>query len=227
MKYPFLFLCALSLIISISACKKTPDDVVIDEPVVKDLDFEASGKLYVYTPVIFKSNLTENADLTWYFSDVVEKTVYGTEASYTYETAGTYKVTMALADGIGGSVSKFITITNGGQRMAGKHDWHFFLKRTKQGHDPSLIPTDAFSSSLTFDIVDDTTIQIPDIPQMRLRGPYIVNKQSVTDSTMIYKSKDMLMELSYTYHNSLAGMKIVQVHKDTTWKLDGLANIYN
>ncbi len=227
MKNPFLLILSLCVVFGIAACKKKQSDIVVEDHVKPELDFEFSGKLYVYTPVIFKTNLKESADLTWYFNDVVEKTVYGTETSYTYDKAGTYKVTLAVADGIGGTVSKFVTISNGGERVSGMHDWHFFLKRTKYGHDASLIPTDAFTNSISLKVVDDTTIQIPDIPQMRLRGPYIVNKHSVTDSVMIYKSQDMLMELSYTYHNSLAGMKIIQVYKDTTWKLDGLANIYN
>ena len=227
MKYPVLIVLILTVCFSISACKKTVDPIVIEGPAEFEPDFEATGKLYVYTPVVFKTNLKESADLTWYFTDVDERTIYGTEASFTYTKAGTYKVTMAVADGIGGPVSKFITISNGAQRVQGMHKWIFFLKRTKHGADPTLIPADAFTNSLSLNIVNDTTIEIPDIPQMRLRGQYTVKKHSVTDSVLIYRSDDMLMEISYTYHNSLAGMKIVQVYKDTTWKLDGLANIYN
>ncbi|MCB0698014.1 MAG: PKD domain-containing protein [Chitinophagaceae bacterium] len=227
MKYSVLLILAFGAVVALSACKKDPEPaVIVDDTSVFQPDFEFSGQKYVYTPVTFTSNFEKDVDLTWYFSDVVEKKVYGKGITYTYDKAGTYKVTMAVTDGVIGSVSKYITITNGPERVGGKHNWNFFLRKTKHGTSPTLIPTETISTSLELKVIDDTTIQIPDIPQMRFRGPYTVNKYEVTDSVLIYRSSDWQMEVNYTFNTSLAGITLIQASNDTTWRLDGTANIY-
>lgn len=224
MKNSVLFILLMSLVLTFNACKKDPPAPVVEEPPVHVPDFEITGKRYVFSPVKFKSNFTENKQLTWNFGNDKAETIMGTEISHTYETAGTYNVSMSIVDSFGGVVSKNIIITYGSERVSGKQEWHFFLKA---GDPIALLPTKSFSREFALNIINDTTIQIPDIPEMRQRGPYTVKKRQVTDSNMVYKSDDNRMEMSYKFANFTGGIKIVQLHKDTSWTLTGLATIVN
>lgn len=226
MKYSFSFLMVLCFFAGITACKKTTDPVTTPGFTIDEPDFEVFGDLYVYSPIQFKSNFKESTGLTWYFTDVDEETIYGTEISHTYKTAGTYNVSMAVTDGFGGTVSKPITITNGTERLSGESNWNFFLKPTIFGKDPKLIPAQQFSKKFSLTIVDDTTIKIPTFTQLRIPGPFVLHMNKVTDSVMVFKSDDHQMEVSLTFHNFTAGMKITQVYRDTIWKLDGGATMY-
>ncbi|MBZ0099033.1 MAG: PKD domain-containing protein [Taibaiella sp.] len=223
MKYTVLFTLALGLACTITACKKEKEPEV-ETPKMHVPDFEYAGKQYVWLPITFKSNFTENTQLTWNFGDGEEETIYGREIAHTYKEAGTYTVTMSIVDSFGGAVSKAITVTNGPERVGGKHKWNFFLKA---GDPLAVLPVQNFSRELTLDIVNDTTIRIPDIPQMRIRGPYTVTKYEVNAEHLVYKSSDLRTELSYDFNNGFAGMKIVQVHKDTAWTLTGGASFFN
>jgi len=224
MKNSVLFILLMSLVLTFNACKKDPPAQVVEEPPVHVPDFEIIGKKYVFSPVKFKSNFTKSTQLTWNFGNLKEETVMGTEISHTYETAGTYAVSMSVVDSFGGTVSKNITITYGSERLSGKHKWNFFLKA---GDPIALLPPQSFSKEFALNILNDTTIEIPDIPQMRKRGPYTVKKRVVDGIHMLYKSDDNLMEMSYTFEDFMGGIKIVQVHKDTSWTLSGYATIVN
>lgn len=223
MKYPVLLTLTLGLACTITACKKE-EEPVAETPKMHVPDFDYSGKQYVWLPITFKSNFTESTQLTWNFGDGEEETIYGREIAHTYKEAGIYTVTMSIVDSFGGAVSKAITVTNGPERVGGKHKWNFFLKA---GDPVAVLPVQNFSRELTLDIVNDTTIRIPDIPQMRIRGPYTVTKYEVNAQHLVYKSSDLRTELSYDFNTGFAGMKIVQVHKDTAWTLTGGASFFN
>lgn len=225
MKHHFVTIFLLSMVFAIAACnKETPDPSGTGNPTPFIPDFEFTGTQYVYSPVMFTSNFPDDMQLTWSFGDGEEETVYGRGTTYSYKEAGTYTVTMSIADSFGGFVSKNITISNGPERVSGKHNWNFFLK----GGDPvAVVPTQTFSRELEMEIVNDTTIRIPDIAQMRIRGPYTVTKHIVDAEKLVYRSDDAQVELSYTFNNFTAGMRIIQVHKDTVWTLTGVASIYN
>lgn len=220
-----MIICIPLLAGSISSCKKdTPDPVGTDSSGVFIPDFQYTGKHYVYSPVTFTSNFPDNMKLTWNFGNGEEQTIFGKSITYTYTTAGSYSVTMSIVDSFGGAVSKGITISNGPERISGRHNWNFFLKA---GDPVAVIPTQTFSRELQLEIVNDTTIRIPDIPQMRIRGPYTVKKHLVDADRMIYKSDDLRTEVSYVFETFTGGIKIVQVYKDTAWTLTGVASIYN
>lgn len=224
MKYPLLILLALYLSFSVASCKKDDPAPVDETPVQHTPDFEYTGKQYVYSPIKFTSNFKEDTKLTWNFGNGDEETIFGKEISYTYKEAGSYTVTMTIVDSFGGTVSKGITISNGPERVSGKHNWNFFLKA---GDPLAIMPTQTFSKELQLEIVNDTTIRIPDIPQLRIRGPYTVRKHEVNAKHLVYKTDDKKSELSYVFDNFTASMKIIQVHKDTVWTLTGVASIYN
>lgn len=210
---------------SMFSCNKdTTDPIETDSSIFFKPDFEYTGKHYVYSPITFTSNFPDDTKLTWDFGNGETQTVFGKGITYAYTTAGSYSVTMSIVDSFGGTVSKGITISNGPERIGGKHNWNFFLKA---GDPVALIPTQTFSRELQLEIVNDTTIRIPDIPQMRIRGPYMVKKYLVDAERMIYKSEDLRTEVSYEFGTFTGGMKIVQVHKDTVWTLTGVASIYN
>jgi hypothetical protein len=225
MKHTLIIAFLFTLVSGITACNKENPDPTVTEPSEPFVaDFEYSGKQHVYSPVTFTSNFKEDTKLTWNFGNGEEQTIYGKGITYNYTTAGSYTVTMTIVDSFGGAVSKGITISNGPERISGKHNWNFFLK----GGDPvAVVPTQTFSRELELEIVNDTTIRIPDIPQMRIRGPYTVKKFVVDAEKMVYKSDDLRTEVSYVFETFTGGMKIVQVHKDTVWTLTGVASIYN
>lgn len=222
-----LFVLLLMIVCTAVSCKKEPDAAVVVEPPVHVPDFEVTGQLYVHMPVKFTSNFSQDKELTWLFGDNTEQTIMGRHITYTYTNPGTYTVSMAVTDGFGGTVSKAVTITNGTERVANKQDWNFFLTRYKHGAATNLIPPATFANSFSLIIVNDSTIQIPDIPQMRLRGPYLVKKVEVSATRMIFKSDDLLTEFSYVFEDNMGGIKLTQVHKDTTWHLNGFATIVN
>lgn len=223
MRFPALIFLALGAATTMAACKKDKDPVTETTP-PHIPDFEYSGTLYVYQPVLFKSNFSEGTQLTWKFGDGQEENIFGTQPTHMYTEAGTYYVNMAVVDSFGGSASKAITITNGPERVDGNHNWNFLLKA---GRNLAVIPTISFSGEMELEIVDDTTIRIPDIPQLRVRGPYTVYKYEVNAEHLVYRSADWQTEVSYNFADQIAGMKIVQVHKDTTWTLTGGASIFN
>lgn len=225
MKYPAIIAFSIMLLSGTVACNKdTTDPNGTDSSIFFKPDFEYTGKQHVYAPITFTSNFDEDMQLTWNFGNGDEQKVYGRSVTYAYKQAGNYTVSMTIVDSFGGYVSKDITISNGPERISGKHNWNFFLK----GGDPiAVVPTKTFSRELELEIVNDTTIRIPDIPQMKIRGPYLVKKYLVDAERLIYKSDDQRTEVSYEFESFTGGMKIVQVHKDTVWTLTGFASIYN
>lgn len=227
MRYNTLFTFLITVVCATVSCKKDSPEPIVEEPVVHVPDFEVTGQLYVHMPVKFTSNFTQNTQLTWLFGDNTEQTILGRDITYTYTNPGTYTVSMAVTDGFGGTVSKAVTITNGTERVANKQDWNFFLTRYKHGAATNLIPPATFAGNFSLNIINDSTIQIPDIPQMRLRGPYLVKKVEVSATRMIFKSDDELTEFSYVFEDNMGGIKLTQVHKDTTWHLNGFATIIN
>lgn len=224
MKYSLVIAVALGVLLGAAACNKETPDPVEETPKPFVPDFTFTGTQHVYAPIVFTSNFQDNMQLTWNFGNGDEETVQGKRVTYAYKEAGNYTVTMSIADSFGGAVSKGITISNGPERVGGKHNWNFFLKG---GHPVAVVPTKTFSRELEMDIVNDTTIRIPDIAQLRVRGPYTVKKYIVDGEKLVYRSDDAQVELSYTFNNFTAGMKIIQVHKDTVWTLTGVASIYN
>lgn len=222
-----LFFALMLTVATVYSCKKDKTEPapqgtgsVADSP-----DFTVFGQLYVYQPVRFVATTKKDQQLTWYFGTLAEKTVISNEVTYTFEQAGTYTVSMAVVDGFGGTISKDITITNGTERLAGNINWNFFLKKDKFGQPPGSTPPTSFQKSFSFTIVNDSTIQIPDIAQMPVRGPYTVKKVRVDDKEMVYRSEDDKMEVSYVFGTLTGGIKITQSDADYIWYLTGIATI--
>lgn len=222
-----LFFALLFTVVAVYSCKKDkteplPQDTgaVIDSP-----DFTVFGQLYVYQPVRFVANTKKDQQLTWYFGSLEEQTLISNEVTYTFQQPGTYTISMAVVDGFGGTVSKDITITNGTERLAGNVNWNFFLKKDKFGQSPGSTPPTSFQKSFALTIVNDSTIQIPDIAQMPVRGPYTVKKVRVDDKEMVYRSDDGKMEVSYVFSTLTGGIKITQSDADYIWYLTGIATI--
>ncbi|HEY9178124.1 MAG TPA: PKD domain-containing protein [Flavipsychrobacter sp.] len=224
MKYSLVIAVAICVLAGAVACNKETTTPAEETPKPFVPDFTFSGKQHVYAPIVFTSNFPDDMQLTWDFGNGDKETVQGKSITYSYKDAGNYNVTMSIADSFGGAVFKEIFISNGPERVGGKHNWNFFLKG---GHPVSVVPVKTFNHELKMEIVNDTTIRIPDIAQLRVRGPYTVKKYIVDAEKLVYRSDDAQVELSYTFNSFTAGMKIIQAHRDTVWTLTGVASIYN
>lgn len=208
------------------SCNKKGNEQPEPEPPKHVPDFVIAGELYVHRPVVFRSNFTRTTPLIWYFGNFAEKSIYGTQTDYVFEQPGTYKVTMAVADSVGGgTASKDLTITLGADRIDGQQNWNFLLRRDKQGKPPGTIAPTSFSRSFAVTVVDDSTISIPDIPQMPIRGPYVVKAHRINADEMVYKSEDQLAEISLVFETSTGGLRLTQASRDTSWNLYGYATI--
>lgn len=211
--------------ISLSACNKTDEPLVTDDTTeVFKADFEYAGELYIHTPVLFTSNLKEKKQLTFNFGNLTEETFFGTSTTYTYTEAGTYNVVMAVVDGFGGTASKTIRITNGIKRVEGTYKWAHILYRVKNGF-PNGIPNTSFEKTYSLNIVDDSTIHIPDIPQLPYRGPYTVKLKKITDSEMYLESDDGTASFGFNYNDFSGAINIKHVRNDTTWRIQAGASI--
>lgn len=217
---------ALGSFLLFTACDKEVAQPAVEEPLFEP-DFTISGNLYVHQPITLRSNYKKDTRLTWYFGDQTERTLIGTETKYSYSQPGTYKITMAAVDSIGGVVSKELTITYGAERVAGQQNWNFILRRDKYGMPLGHIPSKTFSLSFPLTIVNDSTISIPDLPQMPKRGPYVVQKAYINDSEMVYRNADITAEISLVFEKGLGGLKLIQSGHDTTFYLNGYATIFN
>lgn len=225
MKYyivPILFaLCLLSA----ASCKKEAEPE--PEPPVHVPDFIVTGEQYIHQPVKFRSNFNRDVQLTWYYGNFAEQTVLGTESSYVFTSTGTFNVTMAVVDSstAGGTATKSVTITNGLDRIDGEQQWNFLVNKEKAGSPPGTIPPSSFSRKLTMNIISDTSILIPDIPELPYRGPYKVNLVYVTPKEMLLKSTDGRNEVSLAFGTSTGGLKLTQVSGGIAWHLHGYATI--
>ncbi len=221
----FAFLLVVCTGLFVACDKKEGDDPA---PVVEEHvpDFKITGHPYIQETLNFISNYSASTEMTWDFGDNKQITIAGTETTHAYEKPGNYSVTMSVAN-TNQVVTKSIRITSGAERVDGDNRWNFFLKRNKDGFPPNLIPATQFEVNFQVSIPDDTTILIPTIPNMPYAGPYKVTLKEVTKEHMVFKSADELSELSYNFGNQRGGIKIVQVRNDTSWHLDGFADIYN
>lgn len=222
-------LIALLLVMATSvfvACskKKGDDPIPVEEEHVPD--FTISGHPYIQETLNFVSNYNNKQTMTWNFGDGTQITISGTRMEHVYDAPGSYSITMSL-DGTDKVVTKSLRITSGAERVEGSHRWNYFLKLDKKGFPQNHIKPIQFDMQMEVQIPNDTTIVIPNIPNMRFPGPYTVTLQEVTKEHMVFKSTDELTELSYNFSNQRGGIKIVQVSNDTTWSLDGFADIYN
>lgn len=222
----YILLMALGSTLLLTACEKETSKPTVEEPLFEP-DFTISGNLYVHQPITLRSNYKKDTRLTWYFGDQTERTLIGTETKYSYSQPGTYKITMAAVDSIGGVVSKDVTITYGAERVAGQQKWNFIFRRDKYGAPLGEIPAETFSLSFPLTIIDDSTISIPDIARMPERGPYIVQKAYINDSEMVYRNADITAEISLVFEKGLGGMRLIQSRNDTTFYLNGYATIFN
>lgn len=216
-----MILCLMAIVgISIYGCNKPAEDPVVpaEDTTEFNVDFEYAGELYIHTPVQFKSNLKEKKEITFNFGNLQEQTLFGTGTTYTYTEAGTYNVVLAVVDGFGGTVSKPVTITNGIKRVEGTFNWAHVLYTVKNGF-PNGIPNVSFEKSYSLKIVDDSTIQIPDIPQLPYRGPYTVKLTKITDKDMELESENGREKFSYDYATFSGAIDIKHVRNDTTWKI--------
>lgn len=230
MRYLATCFIATTLLLAGTGCNK--DNGGSSEPIVttpEKYDFEPTGDTYVYSTVIFRSNLKKDSKLTWDFGDGKFANVLGTETKHTYNSAGTYLVSMTVDDDDSKIVQKSITITQGTQRLGGERNWNYLLKIYKTGQSLDLIPPSQFTLKAALQVPDDNTILIPDIPQLRYRGPYKVTLAQTTPDYMLFKSEDEQTTLTYLPGDHRASVKIVQVspNADSSWHLDGTADIYN
>ena len=211
--------------ISFSACKKPEEPVVVEDTTAEfKVDFDYTGELYIHTPVQFKSNLKEKKEITFNFGNLKEETLFGTGTTYTYTQAGTYNVVMAVVDGFGGTASKTITITNGIKRVEGTYKWTHLLYRVKNGF-PNGIPNISFEKTYSLNIVDDSTIQIPDIAQLPYRGPYTVKLKEITENSMYLESDDGRESFGFNYDDFSGTINIKHVRNDTTWRIQAGASL--
>lgn len=219
----------ITLVLVTAACKKKnadPADEPVDSSQLFKADFEWSGKQYVYAPILFTSNHeTNDLTLIWYINNI-EKTSEGKTLQHTFEQPGRYTVTMSRANGGDNPVTKEITITNGLERVSGNQKWNCLLHKHKHGQSGQIQP-ESFQTQFELKIVDNYTLEIPDIPQMPLRGPYTLKLKEVTSEKLLLESEDKLKNMSYTYNDYTAGFEITQVRNDTTWRVTGLASIFN
>lgn len=228
MKKPVLLLMLLASVLSIAACNKDKNKPEEPKPDLFEPDFSISGRLNVHQPVSFNSNYKNDTRLTWYFGNFEEKTIIGKGIRYTFTQPGTYKITMAVTDTIGGGVvSKDVVITNGADRIAGTYKWNFILRRDKYGAPQGQIPASSFSYTIPITVIGDTAMSIPDMPQMPYRGPYIVTKSVINDSEMIFRNYNASAEVSLKFETGLAGIRLVQSRNDTAFYLNGYATIFN
>lgn len=221
---------ALIAILSITyaACNKGGDDPdPIEEPEEFVPAFKISGHMYIYSQLRFTSNYTESQRIKFNFGDGVEQSIFGIETTHVYAEPGSYVVLMEVEqDEETKQVTQMITITSGANRMSGDNQWNFFLSRRKAGYPLNHIPPESFQHKMTLDIVDNNTIIVPNIPKMRYPGPHTVTLNEVNEKYMIFRSADSLTELSYDYAAQRGGLKIRQQSNDTTWYMDGFADIY-
>lgn len=220
-----LILFAAFVLVYAGSCKKKKTEPVPTEDTTKDApDFTYTGYQYVFSPITFYSNFKEKTQLTWYFGDNTEENIVGTEISHTYNAPGTYKVDMSVVDGFGGTATQFIKITSGTERIAGTYKWNFLLYTVKNGK-VNGIPNKTFTMNMSLDISGDSTILIPDIPQLPYRGPYTVKLKKLTPNDFYFESDDGNSNLGFDYGNFNCGIEIKQVRNDTTWRVNGSATI--
>lgn len=228
MKNLVLITLLISIAVSYTACKKTPDTPPVDDTdtTVYVPDFEWTGNQYVHSPLNFSGNQdSNNVTLTWTVGNFYEETVKGRAFTYTFKDAGTFNVTMASPEGKHNAVTKTLVITNGLERIAGSHQWNSILYRVKNGF-PATIPVTTFSGDLELNIPDEYSIQFPDLQQLPYRGPYNMKLVQVTDSNMVFESDDKSATLGYDFDTHVAGFDIKQVRNDTTWRITSSASIY-
>lgn len=228
MKNLLLITTLLSVTIAYTACKDkdpvNPDDNVIDT--VYEPDFTWTGKQYIHQPLTFTGNQDNNTvTLTWYVGNFYEETVQSRVFKYTFKDAGTFNITMASPEGKHAAVTKNVVITNGVERLSGSNKWNNILYRSKTGY-PGAIPVTTFSRTLELIIPDDYSIQFPDLPELPMRGPYVMKLVQITDSNMRFESDTEVAELAYNFKNNIAGFDIKQVRNDSTWRITGSASIY-
>lgn len=212
----------------LSSCKKDNiDPVPPTDTTAKVAEFEVRGHQFIYSTLRFTANVTGKQRLEFDFGDGATVSVYDNEATHVYKEPGTYIVKMVVNQGADGSTTKAISITSGAQRMSGNNKWNFLLHKRRENYPPDHFPTESFQQQITLQIVNDTTITIPDIPEMPVRGPYIVTMQEVTDQYMLFRTADGKTTLSYDYEPQRGVINMVQKQGDVTWTLDGFADIYN
>lgn len=225
------YLLLLSFGLLSASCKKTSDDPAepaVDSTDTFTADFTWTGRQYIHSPITFTTNHpSRDVTLTWYFGNEYEETKEGTSINYTFTQPGTYTVTVATANGGVLPVSKEIVITNGVSRITGTNSWNCLLYTVKNGF-PGAIPNKSFMRDLEISVVNSTTVAVSDIPELPFRGPYQFHVERITDTDMLFKSKnDTATKLEYRYDTYAAGLQIRQVRNDTTWRINAGASIYN
>ncbi len=226
MKQIMTWVLLAALATTYTACKKKKDDgdnITIEEEITPA--FTVYGHQHIHANMRFTSNFTEKQRLKFTFGDGTVLSVFGIEAHHKYTEPGTYAVSME-AEGFTGIATQTVTITSGADRMSGSHKWNLILSKRKLGYPLNHFPVESVQPQMELNIVDNNTIIIPDIPKMRFPGPYTVTLSEVTPKAMTFRSSDSLIELSYDFEAQRAGLKMVQVSNDTTWNMDGFADIF-
>ena len=219
-----------TIAIGYTNCKKKDKDDNGDLPpeeLVKP-DFDIVGEKFMNAPISFLSkNVSSTTRIDWNFGDGSQATGLGSTVNHKYRQPGSYVIIMSIDGGRQGSVEKGINITLGTKRLGGMQKWNMLLKRYKYKYPLDHIPTQGYSQQFEVSIsADDSTITIPTVQNMRYPGPYKVKLASVDEKSMTFENADKSVQMSFDIDNSRGGIRMVQSSKDTTWEMDGFADIF-
>lgn len=210
---------------SFQACDKEKAEevnTVATEPV----NFEAIGYQHILSSITFKTELKKSKKLTWQFGDGESTVVNDIQVSHTYTLPGTYPVTLDVEDGKEGTGTIYLTIKNDTKKLTVSRRWKLLLNRTKDGNPPTYLPYNYYEQVLKPTLANYNTIEIPNIDNMPARGPYTVTLNEIYDSSLIFRNHDSTIRLSYNKQGSQFGLSIILKEGDTTYKLDGKADVF-